>query len=253
MNKKLDLFILVLFPFLAYFLSSLFKVGALGVVFIFLVLPSVYLSFRNKRAILKSAIFSLAVGIPIIIVVEYFAFASKSWAVLKTSIPFELFGSVAIEAILWAIFLIYFIIMFYEYFLDRKKGSSYLMKYFVFLCFLFLFGFIFLILKAAFSFEVPYFYILFGIFFIFIPIVLFLFKYPKMIFKLLKVGLYFFFFTLVFEIATLKLGIIKYPGSFMGWVNILNFRFPLEELVFWCLLFAMALISYYEFFYDDRA
>jgi len=55
------------------------------------------------------------------------------------------------------------------------------------------------------------------------------------------------------KVTALQLGWWDFPGSnFIGWVSIFNIRFPLEELIFWLFLFAMAILTYYEFFDDDE-
>ena len=57
----------------------------------------------------------------------------------------------------------------------------------------------------------------------------------------------------MYELTALKLGWWDFPSrDFVGWVSILGTRFPLEEFVFWLCLFAMAILTYYEFFDDDQ-
>lgn len=49
------------------------------------------------------------------------------------------------------------------------------------------------------------------------------------------------------------LGQWTFPGDqFIGWVNMLGVRFPFEELLFWFMLAAIGILSYYEFFDDNR-
>ena len=85
-----------------------------------------------------------------------------------------------------------------------------------------------------------------------IPLLISLFKFPNLSKKFFLAGSYFFFFAFVYELTALKLGWWKFIGNdFIGWVSIFKLSFPFEELFFWFLLLAMAILSYYEFFDDD--
>ena len=88
---------------------------------------------------------------------------------------------------------------------------------------------------------------------VFLPTLFFIIFYPQFLKKLLKLGLYFFILNLLFEMTALDLGQWHFPGNnFIAWINLGPYRFPFEEFVFWIVLFSLATVSYYEFFYDDR-
>jgi hypothetical protein len=103
--------------------------------------------------------------------------------------------------------------------------------------------------------PIPYFYLLFGIFAFALPVVLQFSSYShnkKVIIKMLKTAAYFFYLSFIYEILALNYGWWGFPTkSFIGWFSILGFKFPLEELVWWIMLFALAVLSCYEFFDDD--
>jgi len=250
------LVILIIWPILAAVLSLLFKVNAFGSIILFLFLPAVYLSVRGIKYMKKSLIFSLVVGIPGIIIVEYLAHLSDAWLVPFTIFPIRLFGFVTIESILWAFFLIYYIIMFYEYFLDKHVAKHLWhphMKYLAMLVLLGVVVFLVLLFYSPNVLKIPYFYLCFGILLILIPIIIELFTYSRLSSKFFKAAAYFFFMTFIYEVTSLKLGIVAFPGTeFIGWVSILGVSFPFEELFFWCMLFTLAALSYYEFFDDDE-
>lgn len=65
---------------------------------------------------------------------------------------------------------------------------------------------------------------------------------------------YFFFFSLVYELTALTLGQWSFPAEnqFIGFVEFLGLRFPLEEFIFWIMLGTSATLVLYEFFNDDR-
>ncbi|MFH1457486.1 MAG: hypothetical protein ABIF17_05300 [Patescibacteria group bacterium] len=255
-TKKVDLIILVLCPVIACILSFLLNADALVSIALFLGLPATYLSYKAKKLIKKTAFFSLIVSVPAIVIIEYIANITNTWGVLRPTIQIKLLGVVTIDAILWAICLVYYVVIFYEYFLDKhadKKIYRPFMRYLEILLLLGLWFFTLLLLTAPTILNIPYFYFSFGIILIFIPLIICLFKYPNLLKKFLQTGLYFFFVTFIYEITSIKLGIIQFPGNeFIGWVNCLGTSFPLEELFFWCILFSMAILAYYEFFNDDR-
>ena len=86
-----------------------------------------------------------------------------------------------------------------------------------------------------------------------VPLVLFLYHYPKFLLKYCLEGLYFFFLLLAFEITALKTGQWIFPaGDFIGTVTMFGVTFPIEEFVIWMMIATPPLLSYYEFFADDR-
>ena len=256
-GKRIDLVLVLLFPILASILSLLLNVNALGSVILFLVIPSIYLSFRAKNCIKKSIIFSAIISIPGIIVIDYIGHLTHTWIVPNSIFPFRVFGLVPIEDISWAFFISYYTIMFYEYFLDKhttKKLWDPRLKYLAIM--VLIFSSIFVIILFGFSslLNIPYFYMWWGAILLLIPLLIVLFIYPKLSSKFLKTGVYFFLMTMIYELTALKLGWWYFPSEtkFIGWVSILGLQFPFEEFFFWLMLFAMSFLSYYEFFADDR-
>jgi len=237
-------------------LSLLFNLNTLTSIILFLGIPSFYLSFRGPKYIKKSIFFSLIVSIPTIIMIDYIAHLTNIWVIPYSILPFRLFGSVTLEVILWAIFNFYFVIMFYEYFLDKhftKRLLNPKIKYLILAILIIFLIFIIFLFNATDLLKIPYFYLWFGIILILIPIINQLLSYPALTTKLFKTAAYFFYLTFIYEVTGLTLGWWAFPGTeFIGWVSILWASFPIEEIVFWCILFAMAILSYYEFFEDDE-
>ena len=100
---------------------------------------------------------------------------------------------------------------------------------------------------------IPYFYFVGGVVLVLIPVISVLFKFPNLIVKFSKMGAYFFYSSIIYEITALKLGLWDFPGDqFIGWVSIFGTVFPFEELFFWIILGVLSVLSYYEFFDDDR-
>jgi hypothetical protein len=86
-----------------------------------------------------------------------------------------------------------------------------------------------------------------------IPIVLELVFHRRLIAKFFYLGAYFFFFTFLHAITAFGSGQYEFLGDqFIGWIVIMGLRFPIEDIVFWVILFSMGIITYYEFFDDDE-
>jgi hypothetical protein len=91
--------------------------------------------------------------------------------------------------------------------------------------------------------------------FLLIPLLLIIDKYPKLLKKFSLVAIFFIFHTLVYEILALNLGYWEFPqlqSQYVGWVNLFGVSFPVEELFFYITIGSISLLSYYEFFDDDR-
>lgn len=119
--KKLDIFLLILFPIASVVLSLTFSVNFLVSILLFFGLPSLWLSFRTWSQVSKTFLFSLILSVPLGIFIDYIATIDNSWFVPISVFPFRLFGVVPIEDLIWGFFLIYSIVIFYEHFLDKGK------------------------------------------------------------------------------------------------------------------------------------
>lgn len=258
MKKRgaIDLAILLMCPLFATLISLLFKTSAFVSVLLFFGIPALYLSLRGAKYVKKSIVFAAVTSIPLIIILDYVGHLTKAWVIPNSILPFRLFGIVTIEVMLWALLYSYFVLMFYEYFLDKdvtKKIWLPHMKYLVAIMLVLFAAFMILFFNAPSLLHIPYFYLAFGIVLLLIPVIIELFEYPKLISKFARVGAYFFFLTFLYEVTALKLGWWAFPGTeFVGWVSIFGTMFPVEELVFWLILLAIAILSYYEFFDDDE-
>jgi len=251
-----DLAIIFLWPIIAAIISLGLGVNAFGSVILFLAIPSIYLAFRGKEYVKRAFVFSIIVSIPSIIVIDYIAHLTKQWLIPTSILPFRIFNFVTLEVILWAFFMFFFVVMFYEYFIDKHKTSKVWNKkmYFLSLAMLLLFGiFLFLFLTMPSWLNIPYWYLLFGVLVLLIPFLLQLFKYPKTTSKFFLVLVYFFYMHFIYEITGLKLGWWEFPGTmFVGWVHMFGVSFPIEEIIFWFILVALAILAFFEKFEDDE-
>jgi len=255
-RESIDLALILIWPIIAAIISFTIKPNTFVSIILFLVIPSLYLSIQGKEYWKKSAIFAAGAIIPIMIAIDYIAHLTGIWIIPETILPFKIFDFVTLEVILWAFFTTYFVVVFYEYFLNKhatKRLWTSKTKY------LFLAGLILFVLFVFFYFffpnllKIPYWYLVFGVVLALIPFLLQLFKYPKTTSKFLLPFIYFFFMFFIWEITGLKLGWWDFPGEmFIGWISIFGTNFPFEEALFWFVLLALSILSFYEYFDDDE-
>jgi hypothetical protein len=102
--------------------------------------------------------------------------------------------------------------------------------------------------------RINYFYLKMGIALAVIPVVGILLKFPKFWNKFLNIGVYFFISNFIYEITAVRLGHWSFPAEhqLIGMVQFMNVRFAFEDLLFWMILTAMAVVAFYEVFDDDR-
>ena len=254
MKKKDYITLIILWPFLAAIISLLLNVTLLLSIAIFYVVPAFFISLKGKKHVKKTAIFALVI-VPAVVVMDAIGHIAKSWFV-PTIFPFRIFGS-ALEVAIWGFFTVYFIVIFYEFFLDHhitKKLYTPRLKYLLISILVILSLFIFLFINSPVLLEIPYFYLILGIIIVAVPAILGLFTTKRLLTKFFITAAYFFYFHLIYEIVALKLGwwLFLTEGQFVGWVSLLGVNFPFEELFIFVMLGALSTIAYYEFFDDDE-
>ena len=190
-----------------------------------------------------------------IFVIDYPAYIDGSWFV-PNSVYRILGNSTPIEDLLWAFLWVYFAIMFWEHFLDTSgahKHFSKNLKYFLILGIVLLFGFFSAYFLKPEILNEPYFYLKFGLVLFALPIAGTLFRFHKLIPKVLAIGIYFFFVSFLAELVGLKGSHWYFNGeNFIATFNLLGHKLPLEEIVFWWSLGVPGIICWYELFGDDR-
>jgi hypothetical protein len=253
--KKLDIILLIVLPVMSVFLSLQINANFLTSTLLFFGLPSLWLSIRTPQKINKTLLFAFIFSIPLGIVIDYVATIDGSWLVPHTVFPFRLFGVIPIEDLIWAFFLAYSIVIFYEHFLDKGKQElvDRRMKYLIWPLIILLLVFFLILFVNPKSLSIPYSYLWVGLLFGFLPSITFLSLFPRLLSKYVKTASYFFLLSMVFEITGLQLKQWTFPGNnFIGWLEIMGYRFPFEEFFFWFILASITILSYYEFFDDDR-
>lgn len=256
-THKINLFFFLIWPLVAVWLSFAYQVNALLSSVIFYGIPSLLLSIYRPQSIKKSLIVSLLI-LPFMIIVDYVAERTGAWLwpLPDSVLPFRLFDHVSIEVLLWVFLHVYIVIMFYQYFFektvikklwDRRSKEFLLGTTFIFVLFL-----LTLIIYPK-ALHIPYWYLVFGTVGI-LPVVIFEeLEYPMVFPKLLKTAMYFFYLNFTYEVTALKIGWWSFPSQqFIGYISFFGVTFPFEEFFFWIVLFTLAVLSYYEYFFNKE-
>lgn len=218
-------------------------------------LPSIYLTATNPRLAKKVFLFMLIIVVPMVFIFDYLAYVDQTWFVPNSAYRF-LSNSIPIEDVVWAILWVYYGVMFWEYFLDTEKRKRLfpksIKKLLVFVgsmltIFFFLYFFYRNFLYA------PYFYLGLGILFGITPLLYVLKRYPRLLPKLLILGVYFFAVSFLTEIVGLRQYHWYFGGKhYLGTLTLMGNVLPYDEILFWWAIGAPAMICWYEFFADDR-
>ncbi len=255
MLKKIDIIFLILFPIISVATALTLRTNFLETTLLFFGLPSLWLSLRTLGQVAKTFLFSLFLSVPLGIVVDYIATIDQAWHVPNSVFLIRLFGIIPIEDIIYAFFLVYSIVIFYEHFLDKGKHElvDKRMKYMAWPLITLVMVFLITLFTKPEMLVIPYAYFWLGTAIFLIPAVTFLSFFPRLISKYIKTASYFFLLALMFELTGLELQLWTFPGThFIGWVDLFGYKFPFEEFFFWFVMSAIAILSYYEFFDDNR-
>lgn len=214
--------------------------------------PSCYISARDSTVVKKSLGYAAAFSLPVTLIFDYIAHVSRIW--YETSVlGLRVLGAFPVDAFFWFFLYCYLITVFYKYFFDqgrskhfferRMKSLGYFMGWLVLS-----FGIVVAIDASAFS--VPDFYLILLLMLLAISLVV-LSSHLGIIAKIAFQTVYFGIYSFAFELIALSHRDWNFPGnSYVGWLHLGKFAFPLEEFL-WFWLAVPALICIYEYFDDD--
>lgn len=253
--KLADIAVMLVLPAAATMATVTFRTNLFVSILLYFGLPSVYLMARNPGIVAKGLRFALIFFIPLSLFFDTLAAINGAYIIPDTIFPFRVLGISTVELYLYAFFWILFPVLFYEHFFDKGTRGDTLSsrtKYLVYIMSVLAFAVVILFYARQDWLRIPYCYFVLAAPFIFIPVVLFLWRYPEFLKRNVLIAAYFFTFMLVFELAALHNEQWIFPGQFVGMVSVLGYAFPFEELFFWMIFGTPALLVYYEFFADNR-
>jgi hypothetical protein len=253
-SKALNLIFILLWPLVALGLSLSFPVNAFLSTVLFYGIPSLVLSLERPDRVKKSLLLA-AMVVPFMLVVDYIAVVSGSWASDFTIFSFKILGILTVDELIWVFLEIYFILIFYSVFFEKKQKPMPWKTYERFLSSLAVALAVFVLALGFIPglFAIPYWYLVFGIVFILPPIVVEMCQFPGLSPRFIKTTFYFLYLNFIYELMALKFGWWYFPGhQFIGRVTFFGLSFPFEEMLFWVILLPWAILSCYEYFFDDK-
>lgn len=203
---------------------------------------------------MKSLIFSLIVTLGISWALGYMIYLDNAWFVLSNLRLLR--GTVTVDEIVWGFLWTFFIIVFWEYFLDHDRNKvkvSSRFRYLVGFLVIQLVGFFVLYFWKHSWLVQPYFYLKFGLVMMVPMVIVTVIKFPPLVKKISMLGLYFLFVSILNEYVALKYFHWSFPGTnYIGLLNFTGYQLPWDEVIFWWILGAPGMICWYEIFADDR-
>ena len=253
MDKKIDLLVISLIVIISAIIGLRFNLKPLIIAIFAWFIPPLYLSIRKKKNWPKILLATFVFGGIFGFVFDFIETINKAWYVGRLVIPWRILGVVPIDDIIGFLFMTFFIVVFYEHFIDDEKNRQ-LSKNFIWSlipsALVMLVIILVFITSGSTRFDMSYIYLKGGLAAILLPVIISFWK-PKLLGKLLKIGVFFFFLWFLSEIVALKTGGWIFPGQYIGTVSILGVTFPFEEFFFWMMVYASSIVSYYELFVDD--
>lgn len=250
-----DKVVMIAFPILATTSSNVFNLSFLHSTLLFFAVPSIYLSLRNPRLIKTTLIFSFTMGLAMLFVFDHMAYLDYSWFVPDSMWRF-LRDSIPIEDGPWAILLVYYVVITWEYFFFSPKKRHVFhptIVWFLLFCASLLIVFFIAYIFAPHSLIVPYFYFKMGIVFEIIPLAILLYKRPALIQPLLWLTVYFFFVAMLAEYIGLTHNQWYFAGEhYLGEIRYFDHRLPWDEVLVWWTFAAPGMIAWYESFATSR-
>lgn len=251
MNQKKvgQLLLLLFYVFFASIFIWWLEPKYIFTVIIVLVPPALLNFFWLKRSRLKILFFSLAATLLFAPPVELCARLADVWEV-QTIFP-EILGYIPIENMIFAFLNFFWVLTFYEYFVDNDTSSK-ISARFKYLVGLFCLASVTVYTLYAYDHQlVTLNYFQLALVVLFIPAVLIFGKKPELIKKTILTTLFFAIVFFVYELVALKIGNWWWPGEYLYTFTVWGEVFPLDDIIIWYFLSTPVLIGGYEFFADD--
>lgn len=211
--------------------SYLFADTITGTMIFYLILPSLYLSIRNRELVKPISVFSLIVGTAGWLTFDLYAHGFGVWFV-PTVLDFKLFDLLTVENLVWTILFHYLTAMIYEMLWMRDEKAPEIDRLLLSILPLSLVSaaFIAIFLRTN-IFSLIELHYLWMIAAGFLGVTGYLI-YREYRMKIVYLIAYMFLPILSYEILALWTGSWAFPGtatSYIGWIELFGQRFPIEE------------------------
>lgn len=254
-RRQIDFWVILGIIFCSVLVILEFRVKPFTSALLFLVVPTIYLFIRRDKPVKRIFAGAALIGTGLGFVFNLLVSANNGWNELASQLTFNyrIFGFLPVEEPVWFFFWALFIIVFYEHFFEREKKGI-ISKRFRYLAIpisivlIFVLS-VFVIKGNVFHFRYAYFFTALPAI---IPVAWVIKWYPKLAVKFFKTSSFFFVMFLIYELTAVKLGQWYFPGEYIGWVELMGLRFPIEELLVWMTIGSYVVLAIYEGFVDDE-
>lgn len=247
--KKKQILILLTYVLLSCLVVYVFRPVYLLSILIVLLPPALLNFYWLQKSRAKIFFFSLFTTLLFAPPVEIMARLTNAWDV-ESTLP-RLFGIAPLENLIFAFLNFFWVLSFYEYFIDRdtdRKISSRWRYIALAYCLLMVIVFsLFSVNRELISFN----YHSLAFFILLVPGLLIFSLKPKLLIKTWLPTLFFALVFFVYELVSLLVGSWWWPGTYLWPVILAGKTFPLDDVVIWYFLSTPVLIGGYEFFIDD--
>jgi hypothetical protein len=212
---------------------------------------TVYLGLRSPKPWKKIFVATLLFGFLFGCFFEFIQQSNQSYVIAATVIP-KIFGFLSLDFVIWHILMAAYVFTFYEHFINKTKDDavSPRAKVMIIITLIVLAATIVLHYAHPNALSFKYAYAYFGTVAVIAPFAL-AYKKPGYIRDLTLIAPFFLAFYFVIEWIGVPRQWWIYPSHhYLGWVSVQSLHFPIEELIFWMLLYPAALVAYYKIFVD---
>lgn len=247
--KQIRLISLFVYIIISCLFVLFYKPYYLFSIIIVLVPPSLANFLWVKRSRVKILIFALVATAIFAPPVELALRLVDAWDV--QSIMPRVFGLIPIENMIFAFLNFFWVLTFYEYFVDKDTKDAISSKY-KYLIYLFVFfSALVMILYYISPLLLKTNYIAFSLIILVIPMILIFWKNVSLLKKTILTTMFFAIVFFIYEVVSLYIGSWWWPGEYYLPVMMFGKIFPIDDVIVWYLFSTPALIGGYEYFMDD--
>lgn len=247
--RKLKIISLLIYVLIAcivvYFTKPIYLLSIIIVLFP----PTIANFIWLKKSRKKIFIFSIITTALFAVAVELSCRLACAWDV-QSVLP-RIFGIAPIENLIFAFINFFWVLTFYECFVDKYSTRTFpsKFKYLVGLFLVFSIAIFSLFFYKKEIIALSYFKI--GVIILLIPSIFLFYNNPRLLKKTILPTIFFAVVFFVYEFVALMIGNWWWPGNYLLPVNLFGHVFPLDDVIIWYFLSTITLIGGYEFFADD--
>lgn len=248
-NKRLKLIGLFVYVLIACIILYITKLTYFFSILLVLVPPSIANFLWLKHSRKKILIFSIVSTFLFAFAIELSSRLANTWDV-QSILP-RILGVIPLENMLFAFLNIFWVLCFYEYFVDDDTTIR-ISKKFKYLIILFcLFSLIIFSLYFYNPSTIKMSYFTTAIIILIIPSIIIFGRNPRLLKKTILPTLFFAIVFFIYELVSINIGSWWWSGEYIKSFIIFGKVFPLDDIIIWYFLSTITLIGGYEFFADD--